>query len=272
MTTPAEMAVKSVQLSDGLQLPYVDRGDAAASPLLFVHGIADSWRAFERVLNHLPESVRAIAVTQRGHGDAGRPASGYRPRDFARDLLAFMDAVELEAAVIVGGSSGGLVARRVAIDHPERTLGLVLLGAPFSLRDKPGAAEIWQMVSELKDPIGEEWLREIAESLVVRPMPKPFVETLVQENLKVPARVWKATFEGLLEDDSSEEVGRIQAPTLILWGDRDSILPMSDQEAYVRAIPRARLVTYPGAGHAFYWEEPQRVATDLVAFLEDLDG
>jgi non-heme chloroperoxidase len=266
------MPAKSVQLSDGLQLPYVDQGDPAASPLLFVHGIADSWRAFERVLNHLPESVRAIAVTQRGHGDAARPASGYRPGDFAGDVLGFMDAIELEAAVIVGGSSGGVVARRFAIDHPERTLGLVLLGSPFSLRDKPGAGEIWEMVSRLEDPIGEAWLREIAESIVVQPVPKPFVETLVQENLKVPARVWKATFKGLLEDDSSEDVGRIQAPTLILWGDRDSILPLSDQEAYAAAIPRARLVTYSGAGHAFYWEEPQRVAADLVSFLEEVDG
>jgi non-heme chloroperoxidase len=265
------MAFRSVQLSDGLQLPYVDQGDAATPPLLFVHGIADSWHAFERVLDRLPESVRAIAVTQRGHGDAGRPASGYRPGDFARDLLGFLDAIELEAAVIVGGSSGGHVARRFAIDHPERTLGLVLLGSPFSLRDKPGAAEIWEVVSRLEDPIGEEWLREIVEGMVVQPVPKPFVETLVQENLKVPARVWKATFQGLLEDDASEEVGRIQAPTLILWGDHDSILPLSDQEAYATAIPRARLVTYSGAGHAFYWEEPQRVAADLVRFLEDVD-
>ncbi len=59
-------------------------------------------------------------------------------RDFAADLAAFMDAIQLEAAVIAGGSSGGFVARRFAIDHPERTLGLVLLGSPASLRDKPG--------------------------------------------------------------------------------------------------------------------------------------
>jgi non-heme chloroperoxidase len=269
--TPAETAVKSVQLSNRLELPYVEQGDGAGSPILFVHAIADSWHAFERVLSHLPKSVRAIAVTQRGHGDASRPTSGYRPRDFAADLLAFMDALQLGAAVIVGGSSGGLVARRFAIDHPERTLGLVLMGSPFSLRDKPGAVEIWDVVSRLEDPIDAGWLREVTESIIVRPVPQSFIETLVRESLKVPARVWKATFEGLMEDESSEELDKIWAPTLILWGDRDTILPRSDQEAYATAIPRARLVIYPGAGHAFYWEEPQRVASDLVAFLEAID-
>lgn len=67
-----------------------------------------------------------------------RPAEGYRPHDFATDLAAFMDALQLEAAVISGGSNGGIVARRFAIDYPERTLGLVLLGSPATLRDKPG--------------------------------------------------------------------------------------------------------------------------------------
>jgi pimeloyl-ACP methyl ester carboxylesterase len=101
-------------------------------------------------------------------------------------------------------------------------------------------------------------------------VPQAFLETLVQENLKVPARVWRATAEGLLEDDSFEELDKIKAPTLIFWGDQDAILPRSDQDALVAAIADSRLVVYPGAGHAFYWEEPARFAADLVAFIEDL--
>ncbi|MGH9818296.1 MAG: alpha/beta fold hydrolase, partial [Candidatus Acidiferrales bacterium] len=69
--------------------------------------------------------------------EATRPAAGYGTRDFVADLLAFMDALHLEAAVIAGGSSGGFVARRFTIAHPERTLGLVLIGSPAMLRNKP---------------------------------------------------------------------------------------------------------------------------------------
>jgi pimeloyl-ACP methyl ester carboxylesterase len=93
---------------------------------------------------------------------------------------------------------------------------------------------------------------------------------MVQENLKVPARVWRATFEGLLEDDTFGELNKINAPTLIVWGDQDAFLPRADQETLKAGIMGSRLVVYPGAGHAVYWEEPDRVASDLAAFIEGL--
>ena len=74
-----------------------------------------------------------------------------------------------------------------------------------------------------------------------------------------------------MEDDSLEELDKIKAPTLIVWGDQDTILPRSDQEALAAAIPGSRLLVYPGAGHAFYWENPGRVASDLAAFIAELE-
>lgn len=263
--------VKAVDLSDQVTLPYVEQGDPMGPSVVFLHAIADSWHSFERVLSHLPGSIHAIAPTQRGHGDASRPTAGYRSRDFAADLAAFMNAIDLDAAILVGGSSAGFIARRFAIDHPERTLGLVLLGSPASLYDKPGVQDMWDStMSELVDPIDPGFVRDFAESALAQPVPQTFLETIVQENLKVPARVWRETFRGLLEERLSEEVNTIRAPTLIMWGDQDSILPRSDQEALASAIPGSRLVVYTGAGHAFYWEEPERVASDLAGFVEGL--
>jgi non-heme chloroperoxidase len=264
--------MKSVELPNGVAIPYAEQGDTSGYPVVLLHAIADSWRSFERVLSDLPESIHAFALTQRGHGDASRPARGYHSRDFAADLAAFMDALHLEAAVVVGGSSGGFVARRFAIDHPERTLGLVLLGSPAILRDKPGVLEMWDStISELKDPISPDLVREFAEGTLTRPVPQAFLETIVQENLKVPAWVWRETFEGLLDDDSLGELGKIKAPTLIVWGDQDAILLRSDQKSLAAAIMGSRLLVYPGAGHAFYWEDPGRVASDLAAFIAELE-
>lgn len=265
--------IKSVELPNSMTLPYVEQGDISGVPLLLLHGFADSWRSFEPVLPHLPESIRAFAITQRGHGDASRPESGYSSHDFAADILAFMDALHLEAAVIAGGSSGGFVARRCAIDHPKRTLGLVLIGSPATLRDKHGVLELWDStISKLMDPIAPAFVREFQESTLVQPVPQTFLETMQQENLKVPAFVWRATCKGLLEDDSFGELSKISVPTLIIWGDQDSILPRSDQNALATAIPGSRRLVYPGTGHAIYWEEPARFASDLVTFIEDLSN
>jgi non-heme chloroperoxidase len=267
MTPP----VKSVELLNQVKLPYVEQGAPSGVPLLLVHGYADSWHSFELLLPHLPQSIHTFALTQRGHGDASRPAAGYRPRDFAADLVALMDGLDLEAAVIAGGSSGGLSARRFAIDHPERALGLVLMGSPATLHGKSAVQQLWDStVSKLTDPVDPRFVREFVEGTVHRPVPGAFLETMVQESLKVPARVWIATLEGLLEDDSFRELDQIVAPTLILWGDQDAILPRRDQEALQAAIAGSRLVVVPGAGHALYWEEPERIASDLVAFIEDL--
>ncbi len=261
---------KLAELSNQVKLPYVEQGAPSEVPLLLLHGYADSWRSFELVLPYLPDSVRAIAFTQRGHGDASRPPEGYRPHDFAADLAEFMDVLQLESAVIAGGSSGGFAARRFAVDYPERTLGLVLLGSPFTLQDKPGLLELWESnISKLTDPVEPRFVREFQESSHVRPVPEAFLHTMVNESLKVPARVWRSTFEGILEDDSSENLAKIKASTLIIWGDQDTFVPRSDQEKLTAGIEGSRLVVYPGVGHAVYWEEPGHVASDIVAFIKE---
>jgi len=264
--------LKSVRLPNQVELPYAEQGDPSGVPVLLLHAIADSWHTFELVLAHLPDHIHAFAPTQRGHGDASRPPTGYRVRDFATDLAAFMNEIQLEDAVIVGGSSGGFVARRFAIDHSERTLGLVLLGSPASLRDKLSIQELWDStISKLSDPVNPGFVLEFASSTLVQPIPQAFFETIMKENLKVPAFVWKETLEGLMTDDSFEKLHTIKAPTLIIWGDQDTILPRSDQETLAAAIPGSQFVVYAGAGHAFYLEEPDRVASDLAAFIEALD-
>ncbi len=262
--------IRSAALPDGLQLPYVERGDPSGVPVLLLHAFADSWRSFERVLPHLPASIHAFALTQRGHGDADRPASGYGVDQFAADIAAFMDAVGLRSAVIVASSSASLAVQRLAADDPSRTLGLAFIGAPRSLRDKPAVAAFLDLLRELSDPIDPQFVREFVESTLSRPLPQVFLEALIAESLKVPARVWSATIEGLLEAVPATETATITVPTVILWGDRDAFLPRADQEALAAAIPGSRLVVYEGTGHVVHWEEPERVAADISALAEQV--
>jgi non-heme chloroperoxidase len=263
-------SVRSVELPNGVRLQYVEQGASSGVPVLLLHGLSDSWRSFERVLAHLPEPIRGFALTQRGHGDASRPETGYRTGDFAEDVAAFMDAVHLDKAVIAGHSSHSLVAQRFAIDHPERTLGLVLVGAPATMNDRPGVQEMLDLLAKLTDPIDPDFVRGFVASTVAREVPKTFYEAMVEECLKVPARVWRATFEGMLTDDLSEERQGIKAPALLFWGDQGGVCTLDDQETLVAELAQAELLVYEGTGHTPHWEEPERFASDIAAFAERL--
>ena len=264
-------SVTSVELATGVRLPFVEQGDPTGAPVVFLHGLTDSWRSFEPVLPYLPASIHAFALTQRGHGDAGRPRTGYHPRDFAADVAAFLDSQGLASAVVAGHSMGSTVALRFALDYPERTRAIVPMGALVRYRTNPVLTEFWRsVVSGLEDPIDRGVAQEFQESTLARPIPTEFLELTIAESLKVPARVWRAGLAGLLEDEHAARLGDIEAPTLLVWGDQDAFVPESDQETLLATIPGSRLEVHRGTGHAVHWEQPARFAANLTAFVASL--
>jgi pimeloyl-ACP methyl ester carboxylesterase len=260
---------KFVSLSTGVRMEYVERGPADGVPIVFLHGVTDSWHSFERVLAMLPPTVRAIAISQRGHGDSSRPAAGYRFGDFSDDLAAFMDAMNVPAAIIVGHSMGASVAQRFVIDHPDRVSGVVLMGAFANFHDPAFAEFVATSIVPLTDPIAPEFAREWQLSTLAKDMAPDHLETVVSETLKVPAHVWHSTFDGFLQTpDFSSDLARVSVPALLMWGDRDTYAGRADQDRLLEVIPGSRLITYDGHGHAFHWENPRRFTKDLLAFVE----
>src|SRR5262249_53425143 len=164
--------LKSVELPHKVTLQYVEQGDPAGVPVLLLHGVTDSWHSFEPVLPHLPSSLHAFALTQRGHGDSDRPL-GYRTRDFAADVAEFVKALGVGPTVIVGHSMGATNAQRFVIDHPERALGLVLAGTFAGYRSNPMVLELWEStIARLTDPVDPGFVREFQESTLAKPVPR----------------------------------------------------------------------------------------------------
>ena len=260
------VTVRTATLASGLRIPYAETGDPTGIPVVFVHAYVESWRYFEGVLARLPASLHGYAPTQRGHGDAGRPPDGYRPEDFAADIVSFMDAIGIRRAVLVGSSSGGLVSQFVASRQPGRVLALVLISTPASLSDKPAVAAMWDKVSELKDPLDPAFVDEFVRSTSPKAVPEEFLHLLVSESLKAPARVWKQTLRGLLGADLSVIMNRITAPTLLISGDEDAFVS-KDQDVIRRAIRDARILVYKGVGHGVHLAHPDRIVDDIVDFV-----
>ncbi|MEU0813144.1 alpha/beta fold hydrolase [Streptomyces mirabilis] len=264
------ISLKSAQVREGLTLPYAEAGYPGGTPVVFVHGLGDSWWAFEPLLRRLPAALRGYAPTQRGHGDADRPSEGYTPEDYAADLVAFLDAVAIDRAVLVAASSGGVPARMVAGSHPDRISGLVLIGVPGTLEDKPAVTGMREAAEGLSDPVPREFVEEFVSGEVARPVARGLVETMIEENLKVPAYVWRETLRGLLDTDLRATLAGILVPTVVIWGDQDDLLPRGDQQTILDAIHGSRLIAYEGVGHDVHWEQPDRVVADLAAFAAHL--
>jgi non-heme chloroperoxidase len=260
------ITLDAADLSNGVRLPYAERGAPDGVPVVLLHGITDSWRSFEPVLPYLPDAIHAYSVTSRGHGDASRPGS-YRLEDMVDDVARFLEAVGLESAVLAGHSMGSIVAARFAIDHPDRAAGLVLMGGRTTFA-APEMDAMSEELAEMTDPIDVDYLRGFQESTLARPIPADYLDLVVSESAKLTVEIFRRAWHDTVLRDFSADLPAISAPTLLVWGELDAFSPRAEQDGLLAAIPGSRLIVHEGAGHAFHWEDPERFAGELAAFAE----
>jgi len=255
------------RLPNGIRLRYVQQGPADGSAIIMLHGYTDSWYSFSRALPLLPSAFRAIVPDQRGHGGSDRPPRGYSMDDFAGDVLALMNDLQISTATVVGHSMGSFVARRLAAIAPDRLSGLVLVGAGVSA-NTPAVAELGRAVERLTDPVDLTFVREFQVAMVYNRVPDAFLTRVVTNSARVPAFVWKDAFAGLIDERSIQDIPSV--PTLVLGGNRDTVFSEADQRALADRIPGAAVRIVPDIGHSLQWEDPGRFVTELFSFTRSL--
>ena len=252
-----------VRLSNGITLHCATQGPASGPAVIMLHGFTDSWFSFSRVLPLLPADMRVVAPDLRGHGDSERPLLGYRIADFADDVIRLMDAMAIEKAVVVGHSMGSFVARKVFELAPERVSRLVLVGAGANARNA-NLIELLAAVNELTDPVDEPFVRAFQESCVHAPVSQPFMEAVIANSRRVPARIWKAALQGLVDSDIALHKPPVRA--LVLGGRRDSVFSATEQMVLARQFPRGELHLIDEVGHTLHWEQPGTFVNALLRF------
>jgi non-heme chloroperoxidase len=184
-----------------------------------------------------------------------------------------MEAVGIEEATLVGASTGALFAQRVALSHPPRVSRLVLVGAQRPANEANEVVlGLQEEVRALEDPVPPEFVRAFQEGTIHYPVPREFLDTVVSESSKLPARVWRDYWEGAvlsIDQDYVLPLREIDVPTLMLWGERDPLFPREEQERLAAAIPGATLKVYPETGHAVHWDRPEWVVRDLEEFMKE---
>jgi non-heme chloroperoxidase len=269
-TTLAPDGVATARLPNGLHLQYRETGDRNGLPLILLHGVTDSLHSWKPFTDTLPSSLRTIAVSQRGHGDSSKPAGGYESAAFSADLAAFMDAIGVSSAHIIAHSMSTWIAQRFARDYADRIESLTLICGFVSLRGNPAAAQLSDALQEMGDTVDPAFVHDFQVSTVATGLPPDFLKLVIAESLKVPAYIWRATFNAMIVE--RQEKTSISHPTLLLSGGKDELFDDNDRKRLAAVFRSPRSIFYDALGHAPHWEEPHLIAKDVARFVTEMNA
>ena len=261
---------------NGARIHYQEAGAEDAPPIIFIHGFISSNLIWSHVLLPFAEAgFRAIAPDLPGYGYSDKPADAqYTIDEHALTIISLMDGLEIEKAVIVGASYGGAIAASVALDYPERVEKLILVGAvsndeatkKFLLR-----VSRMPLIGDVATPLflGSRWiLRKRMESMYRR-MGRPINEKMVasRHHLLATANTHRAmirTARRWSANRIERDASLIHQPTLLVWGDDDTHIPIENAVRLRDAMPNAKLIVFRDCGHLPPAEQPEKFV-ELVA-------
>jgi pimeloyl-ACP methyl ester carboxylesterase len=248
---------------DGTRLAVQCQG--AGSPLVLLAGQANNHTWWNRVREDFHAAHRTVTMDFRGTGASDAPDGSYSTRGFAEDVVAVLDALDVDRADVYGTSMGGRVAQWLAACHPGRVRHLIL-GCT-----SPGGQHAVEPSTAVRRALAGPNAQHALADMMYTPRwraahPGPYT-TL--SDRAMPAHARRHHLRASNEHDAWDVLPEITAPTLILHGDNDILTPVDNAWLLASRIPHARLEVLPGARHG-YFEEFRRVASQLALdFLAD---
>lgn len=253
----------------GVEIHYEERGEGP--PLLLVAGIPAVSSDWAPLAERLAATRRVIAYDNRGSGGSTVTPGPYTTAQFADDAVALLDHLGIERSDVFGMSLGGMICQELALRYPERVACLVLgcTHAGFAHAIQP-PEETGRAFAMQTDDWAER-MRALASLAFARDVDPSLLERFTDKksgDVQDPAG-YRAHIDAVQHHDALDRLGSIRAPTLVVSGDDDRIIPGANSEVLAQRIPDASLEVIDGAGHLFFLERPERT----VAVLEDfLDG
>jgi len=270
---PYWMPTQTVRV-DGIEVTYAEAG--AGPALLLVHGWAGNINNWKEVIGPLSRDFRVLALDLPGSGQSGCcPCQKYTTTYYADFLAKFLDALGIEKASVLGNSMGGQVAAEFAIRHPDRTLKLILCDAAGA-GGFPGVMKLAAVVINSRTviplihlvfPVNEKNLAGVPESERRR-------VTLAEDRYTSDARACtgralSASMKSMAGRNLSDQLNRIQAPTLVLWGSNDDLLPVATADVFTEKIPGAKKVIIEGGVHTPMQWKPNEFVDSVNSFLRE---
>ncbi|MFO1090766.1 MAG: alpha/beta hydrolase [Hyphomicrobiales bacterium] len=259
-----------VTAADGCRVHFTDEGQGL--PVLMIPGLGGDGAFWRPLVERLAPSFRVLTMDHRGAGRSDRPAGAYEIPQIARDAVAVLDAAGIEKAVIVGHSTGGLIAQVLALDHADRVRAVVIGGswakpnrrfrllfdARLALLEARNFAAYQKLTQVLGYP--GDWIEANRERLER--------DVASAADRLQPVEVQIARIRMLLGYDRATDLHGIRCPALVVGAEDDLMVPLPHARAVAERIPGARLVVRSG-GHFFPTVDPDGYAETLRAFLEE---
>lgn len=273
---------KFIDLGGGVEAHYRDEGNPNGRVLVLVHGFSSSLHTWEKWVSLLGGECRLVSVDLPGHGLTRTP-KGYQPtiEGYADFVDAFMDKMAIAKATVIGSSMGGNTAWMLALRHPARVENLVLVGASGWLETRGADNKEPAVFKLLRTPVVGPLMANLDNRELVRGgLEASFVNKALVDDAMVARYVDMARAPNhravllaiTLNRDTraaatKEKLAAITAPTLILHGAQDNLVPVAGATLFKQAIPGAEAVVYESVGHLPQEEIADRSAADLLAFL-----
>lgn len=269
---------------DGGRVNVLDIGSGDRTPVVFVHGLSGCWQNFLENIPFVSQSRRVVALDLPGFGESAMPRERISIPHYARVVQQVCERRGIEKASVVGNSMGGFIAAELTIQQPVRVERLVLVSAagisssnvyraPALTVGRIGAAVMANETVDNRRIAARVRGRQMALALVAR-HPRLLAADVAYEALLRGAN--KPGFFGALraciEYDYRERLTEIEAPTLIVWGENDSILSVRDADEYERLIPNTKKLLMRDTGHVPQVERPEAFNSELLEFLDAQAG
>jgi pimeloyl-ACP methyl ester carboxylesterase len=254
---------------DGRSTRYFEAGKGRALILLHAFPLsADMWQS---QLDRVPDGWRFLAPDLRGFGAGGGVPPSLTVDDYAGDVLALMNALGIETAVIGGLSMGGYVTFALFRRAPERFAGVILADTKAQADTADGRAGRLAMSETLRTrgvgAVVDELLPKLVGETTRRERPEVLAETRQLMEANHPGAIEAALHALMTRPDSTPDLGRVGCPTLVIVGQEDTVTPAADAELLARSIPATELVVLPRVGHLSNLEAPDDFSSALTRFL-----